>query len=432
MALARFVWDTLPEMHSCGAQAVTWACQGLDADTQFTISITDISVQQDAPLTSTASSSSTATGDTQISVNPTQTVSGALSRRTPLKRQVFSDYNGYGGTWLPRIDQDLTTTNVTPSSWTWPSVNVTQGWYVLVANIPSAAIQAQSSPFFVQNGTATVPCLAAASPSPSSISSSSPLPMSTSSTSASSTPTSANDTGAGNSNTSSRTNVGAIAGGVVGGIAFIAAVIAALFFFLCRRKRNLRARSAVGPGIPSKKPKRRGGERSESMQALPTKTHGSHSSSLASVAAAGPASEEGLTMREAYAAGTPTYTSAPPVSRRFSTQSASAYKPAAPYEGYSMGPLRSTSQPGAARDVPSALSIPTPSDEAVGGGPVSARRKPVPKYDVDEFGDDANTSTESGGVSASTDAAHYKRHSFVNAKPMQHFIQPDMPPDRQA
>lgn len=138
-------------------------------------------------------------------------------------------------------------------------------------------------------------------------------------------------------------------------------------------------------------------------------------------------------MRENYVAGVLPYAPAPPVSRRFSTQSATGYKPSAPYEGYNMAPLRSTSQPGAARDgtVPSALAIP-PSDEALGGSaPASAaRRKPVPKYDVDEFAEDANTSTESGDHSASTDAAHLKRHSFGNMKPMQHVIQPDLPADR--
>ena len=130
-------------------------------------------------------------------------------------------------------------------------------------------------------------------------------------------------------------------------------------------------------------------------------------------------------MRENYVAGVLPYTPAPGASKRLSTQSATAYKPSAPYEGYNMAPLRSTSQPGAARDVnaPPTLTIP-PSDEALGANaPASAaRRKPVPKYDEEDFGEDANTSTESG--SAPTE-------SFGNMKPMQHFIQPDLPADRQ-
>ncbi|KDQ59995.1 hypothetical protein JAAARDRAFT_32365 [Jaapia argillacea MUCL 33604] len=109
----------------------------------------------------------------------------------------------------------------TKDTWTWPVVNVPQGWYVLDAFL--SGIPTQSPAFFVSLGTNTS-CLPASSlPSssttPASSSSVSPIPQSDAST---------------------NHHTGAIVGGVIGGLAFILAVLGALF--VCRRRRRVTSR----------------------------------------------------------------------------------------------------------------------------------------------------------------------------------------------
>jgi hypothetical protein len=113
-------------------------------------------------------------------------------------------------------------------SFSWTKVNVPQAWYQIVAYTRTGEVK--SNDFLVVNGTDTS-CLAVADPSSSS-GSSSPASTNTPSPTPSPSPT---------PGASSRSRAGAIAGGVVGGIAFLALLIALLFF--CRRRSSRRAPS---------------------------------------------------------------------------------------------------------------------------------------------------------------------------------------------
>lgn len=112
--------------------------------------------------------------------------------------------------------QQLVDTNTSLSSWTWSSVNLTQGWYEIQGLVLSSpTVSNNSAPFFISNGT-DVTCLAATSPQASS----------SASPSAGALP-------------SSNLNVGGIVGGVVGGVFAVAlAIIAGVWLWLRRRKRS--------------------------------------------------------------------------------------------------------------------------------------------------------------------------------------------------
>lgn len=114
------------------------------------------------------------------------------------------------------IQQQLVDTNTSASSWTWPSVNLTQGWYEIQGlALSTPTVSNDSAPFFISNGT-NVSCLTGA-PSQGS---------STASPSASSA--------------ASKTNVTSIVAGVVGGVAGAAlATLAGICLWLRRRKRSL-------------------------------------------------------------------------------------------------------------------------------------------------------------------------------------------------
>ena len=115
------------------------------------------------------------------------------------------------------LQQQLVATNTSAQSWTWPSVNVTQGWYEIEALVlTSPNLSNNSAPFFVSNGT-NVSCLIATSTSAK----------------ASSTPSAASVT--------SKTNVAAIVGGVVGGVVVLVLVIIAGVCLLKRKKRFVRS-----------------------------------------------------------------------------------------------------------------------------------------------------------------------------------------------
>lgn len=117
-------WYAIPNMRSCTSQNVTWLYQQsalipLDAAVQFAISVTNLNVTQKAPVAASA-----------------RDVPTAPTRNAGNRRQA-SEYNGYNGAWLPYISQNLAN-DLNPASvdgsWTWPVVNLTQGWYTLVAD----------------------------------------------------------------------------------------------------------------------------------------------------------------------------------------------------------------------------------------------------------------------------------------------------------
>ncbi|KAJ8595561.1 hypothetical protein M405DRAFT_806864 [Rhizopogon salebrosus TDB-379] len=63
------------------------------------------------------------------------------------------------------IFETLILTNATSNSWTWPQVNVSQGWYQIQGTV--APTSAASTPFFISNGTDTSCLLVSSSPATS-------------------------------------------------------------------------------------------------------------------------------------------------------------------------------------------------------------------------------------------------------------------------
>lgn len=204
-----FVFVTPGEMHTCGLNPIQWQYTGPSAS--LSINITNINVTQQAPLASSTTTS--VTSATSASSVSTSTLSTTVVQR----RQ----YSGYGGSYLPSINVPVgTQLNPTANNYTWPGVNVPQGWYQLLATV-QGVLQTSSSAFFVQNGT-SVGCIPQYA-----VSSTSGVPVSTSSPSHSAIVAAASG---------HHSHAGAIAGGVIGGIAFFAAAF--LFWFLRRRSRG--------------------------------------------------------------------------------------------------------------------------------------------------------------------------------------------------
>jgi hypothetical protein len=217
-----FVWQPIAEMFTCGQTNVRWVYTG--SLSQLTLNITNINVAQQAPLsTSTAGLSSTS----QASASPaTQSV---ITSPSVAKRQ----FNGFGGSYLPSVNKIIIAgMDPTLNNFTWTAVDVPQGWYQIYANVQNT-VQATSSSFFVLNGTNTN-CVPQYAPSTDARSSStSPVPVATSS------PSSA---------PSGHSHAGAIAGGVIGGLAFLAVVFAAIFFLRRRPSSRSRLRDEDGGG----------------------------------------------------------------------------------------------------------------------------------------------------------------------------------------
>jgi len=127
-------------------------------------------------------------------------------------------------------------------TYNWSPVNVPQGQYYAVASFDNTI---SSSPIFsVTNGT-DLSCLPGAPP-PSPSPTSTDGPPSTSSSSSGQTGVPVPVSGALSSG--SANHVGAIAGGVIGGVALILLILLGLFFFLRLRRRNKRSRSASAGG----------------------------------------------------------------------------------------------------------------------------------------------------------------------------------------
>ncbi|KIJ63039.1 hypothetical protein HYDPIDRAFT_29734 [Hydnomerulius pinastri MD-312] len=116
------------------------------------------------------------------------------------------------------ISQLLTETNAQLGSYTWQSVNLTEGQYYIQAYMPSFAFSSSSLTFYITNGS-DVSCLTGTSPH-----STAPAPSGNPSTSPSSA--------------SSKNNTGAIVGGVLGAIAGVALVVLAGLLYLRRRRRS--------------------------------------------------------------------------------------------------------------------------------------------------------------------------------------------------
>ncbi|KAI0062699.1 hypothetical protein BV25DRAFT_1825212 [Artomyces pyxidatus] len=436
-----FIWRPVNIMYTCGQTEVFWGYVG--PSVPISLVITNVDVAQQAPP-------ATSTG---IVPSP---LPGGAQPNNPRKRQ-----SGYGGSYLPSISETLSS-NVDPNlgNYTWPSVDVPQGWYQMQAIIPSSTITA-SSPFFVSNGT-IVSCVRGADPAPpSSVSSAVP-----SASSPTSTATSSSVAAIGGS---SHSHAGAIAGGVVGGIAFLAAVLAALVYWFCRRRPSLARSTVVGAESGGDKwaiaHKGQGGKRERQaresgQQALPAGTH-SQTSSLGGLDNAqtpvGSDEDFGSTIghekvvanrqTNALENGAPTFVPYTPRAQKRTSSSSSVSNFGAQYSLGRTSSQRTVVHPEDAY-VPRAehgrrASYGSPRSYAGEVIPMErARRKPVPRYTNAEFSD-APTSYGQGSIDYGTpesgeglessrvtlESVHGLQHqsSFGNMKPM-HVIIPDMPP----
>ncbi|KAH8977681.1 hypothetical protein EDB92DRAFT_1951988 [Lactarius akahatsu] len=213
-----FQFAVLNEMYTCGISVVQWTYSGPLAP--MALNITNIDVVQQAPLAGPV----TSTGQSIESV--TTSAIRSVAQRDISRRQD----SGYGGSYLPPIDEQLAT-QLDPlvGIWRWSSTNVPQGWYRMLATI-QGILEASSSSFFVQNGT-NVDCI---------------LQFPTS-TSVVQTPATVKATTTGSSS-KTISHTGAVAGGTIGGVATVILVIGTIAF-VWRRRRQHRMRKTVGPSF---------------------------------------------------------------------------------------------------------------------------------------------------------------------------------------
>lgn len=290
----------------------------------------------------------------------------------------------------------------------------------MLANVQDV-LQTSSSPFFVQNGT-SVDCVLQFAPSSSATS---PAPVSTSAS------PSAVVAASGHS------DAGAIAGGVIGGIAFFAAALFAFFFWSLRRRSD-RSRGAENAHrrqwslIALIRPRRASDGRSPIRKNPPglsaleaDQTFIGSDEELSTVGhekAVSPVSPTGLP-----------YLSSHPQSRRTSTQTTGSYgramsNPEPPFRPPSYQPHVGEAYP-------------LERTQTAGNAP---RRKPAPRYDeasesaAENIGacssrttldsTHGHTSGRSHG-NANTDGSHTVQHqsSFGAMRPM-HVLIPDPPP----
>jgi len=201
-----FTFEPVGRMFTCGLTEVRWTYTGNSAP--LTLNISNINIAQEAPLSPLPTS--------PLPTSPPTTTVPRLRRQS----------NGYGGAYLPPINVILAAgIDPTPGNWTWSGVTVPQGWYQMLAYV-QGVLQTSSSSFFVMNGTNT-DCVVQYAVAPSTPAN----PNSSTSTSSTLVPPATNV-----ASSSGHSHTGAIAGGVIGGIAFLAVAIAAFLFFCVRRQ----------------------------------------------------------------------------------------------------------------------------------------------------------------------------------------------------
>ncbi|KAK7439829.1 hypothetical protein VKT23_017400 [Stygiomarasmius scandens] len=252
---------------TCDSVDITWEFSG--PGESITLTVTNINVTQQDPPTSSVFSGgvfNTFTdrggdddndSDEQEHENENED-NGGLGRRgvngIPTGVSTTSISSSPNPDGPPYLLSTLST-SVSPSAelFNWQQVYVPQGWYRIIATATNPQTQeyenfvANSASFFVSNGTDTS-CLITSGGSTGSGSGSSTTPGSGAGA-GSQTQTSAGDGGSTDvsspvGSSSSSSNSGAIAGGVIGGLAFLA--LAAIgFIFLRRRAASGRMRGAV-------------------------------------------------------------------------------------------------------------------------------------------------------------------------------------------
>ena len=156
-------------------------------------------------------------------------------------------YGGYGGTYLPQIDEQLAT-QLDPlvGIWRWPSTNVPQGWYQMLANV-QGIIETSSPSFFVQNGT-NVNCVLQFYPASSTLTSTVIAPASAETTNSTQVPAIAPSSAKAVSHTA------AVVGGIAGGAAAVILVILIIIFARRRGRQDHMRGKNVDPAFISEAP----------------------------------------------------------------------------------------------------------------------------------------------------------------------------------
>ncbi|KAJ6600003.1 hypothetical protein DFH09DRAFT_1355989 [Mycena vulgaris] len=218
-----FSFDKISEMTTCIPATITWRYTPAISDDFSDFSDLTLSITNDVA---------------QPSPPPSTTIGSFSSFFSVEARAVYRNRRDV-------LTQDISNGFIDPLalSYIWPSVNVSAGWYALEASISGTTV-AESLSFYVINGSDTS-CVGPVSPSSSS---STPNPTS------SGTPTSSGGSASTSGITlpvnaaTTKVNRGAIAGGVIGGLAILAAVVAAYFYL----------RYASASGVSGASPGRRG------------------------------------------------------------------------------------------------------------------------------------------------------------------------------
>ncbi|KAF8906773.1 hypothetical protein CPB84DRAFT_1744904 [Gymnopilus junonius] len=226
-----FVFDSIPQAVTCQPLAFSWFYDGPTAG--FAFVVTNVGVPQDAPAPP-LTSSSVSTSSTRGSFTGTD---GKARRAIPT------------GAANPLSNVTLRVVlNVDPflDAYTWPVVDVPQGWYQVNA---TTAVQSYTSAprlFFVHTGSDTS-CLAAVTGSPTPNPTTTPASTSSASTTPTSSPVLLPVGGA------SKVNSGAIAGATVGGVFLLAAILATWFCLQRKGKKSgaLSSRSRKWNGLSS-------------------------------------------------------------------------------------------------------------------------------------------------------------------------------------
>ncbi|KAJ7056235.1 hypothetical protein C8F01DRAFT_1157206 [Mycena amicta] len=223
-----FAWSEIPEMYTCQSATVTWLYEPADS-AQMVISVTNFGVAQ-APAPSTTT---TATFTTH-----------SVPRRRAIRAAFAVPISGLIST--------------SAQTFTWPTVNISAGWYDLAAIFPATGAIQESSAFFVDTG-ADTSCLdeiqPADGPLSSTIGSLTAVPFPTVTSSVTNPPPASSSTG----NTSPSTPTSHIQlGGIIGGVACgVAAVLIAGILLRCSRRRpkptQNRYRNWVSSGFSSAK-----------------------------------------------------------------------------------------------------------------------------------------------------------------------------------
>ncbi|KAJ3877208.1 hypothetical protein F5051DRAFT_409151 [Lentinula edodes] len=239
------------ELDTCSPFNIIWSW-GIGANPPvklITLSVTNINVTQQLPPASSSSSSLSASSQITNTFTDLDSSTDTVARRQIIPSVASGSVLATGtvsaapgsSTQLAGLIESLSTAldPSVQSSFTWDQVNLPQGWYEFLATATDAGDvlggvggiwttwNASSEPIFIRNSS-DVSCLATITTSTSS-----------SSSGATNTAGQSSPSAGGSLSTTSHVNSGAIAGGVIGGLAALVVIIGACLAYLRgRRYRN--------------------------------------------------------------------------------------------------------------------------------------------------------------------------------------------------